>query len=85
MLEQFRIIVGLCFFVATIACGDLPSGLPNRVAELSANAPDWARSEFSNMSESPFASFVEVNPRITSISKDDFFPFIDKYGQFVHL
>ena len=53
----------------------------------SPNAPQWAKQKgaFANVDQSPFnPHFLAGNPQLKNITKEQFFPFVDKYGQFVH-
>ncbi len=79
-----------CFaalFLASPSFALLPSGLPDEVAQIAEGAPAWAKepNAFPNMSETPFSrAFFENNGALGGFAKDRFFPFIDRFGQFVH-
>ncbi len=57
------------------------------VEKVSKNSPNWARAEniFLNMDETAFGGFFFENEKhLSNFSKEQFFPFVDRYGQFVH-
>ncbi len=87
-----RNILSFCAAVSATAAAcaaaeHLPSGLPLCAADISPDAPQWAKQKgaFANIDQSPFnPQFLANNPQLKNIAKERFFPFVDKYGQFIH-
>ncbi len=80
------LLCGAALFSALPLFALLPSGLPDEVARISEGAPAWAKEPnvFPNMSETPFSrAFFESNA-LGGFAKNKFFPFIDRFGQFIH-
>lgn len=78
--------LGLVVFVSIVSILLSRADISN-VGTPSDDAPQWAREKnvFSNMDESPFGGFFfENNIHLKNFEREKFFPFIDKYGQFVH-
>lgn len=80
-----RVIIKYMFLLSlsSVAHADIAG-----VGKLGKSAPLWVRenpSIFERIDESPFSGFfLENNPGLSKLRRSDFFPFIDRYGQFIH-